>query len=52
MLFFPLLLAIYRTSFRYATTLLIPGTIWAHLLHDYQWDLSWGGQFWVLAMHS
>ena len=46
------MLAIYRTSFFYGTTRLIAWTVWAHVLHDYSWDLSWGGPGWVPAVHG
>jgi membrane-bound metal-dependent hydrolase YbcI (DUF457 family) len=43
------LLAIYRVSFFYGTTRWIAWLIWAHVLHDYEFDFSWGGPDWVEA---
>jgi hypothetical protein len=41
------LLIIYRTAFFYGTCRWIAWTIWAHVVHDYPYDLSWGGPHWV-----
>ncbi|MDP9492422.1 MAG: metal-dependent hydrolase [Actinomycetota bacterium] len=46
------LLALYRASFFYGTTRWIAWLIWAHIVHDYAFDLSWGGPHWVDAAHD
>ena len=43
------LLALYRASFFYGTTRWVAWLIWAHVLNDYPFDLSWGGPDWVEA---
>ena len=30
----------------------IAWTLWAHVVHHYPYDLSWGGPHWVQAAHS
>jgi len=40
-------LGLYRGAFFYGATRWIAWLIWAHLLHDYPFDLSWGGPRWV-----
>jgi hypothetical protein len=42
-------LTIYRAAFFYGTCRWIAWTIWAHVVHDYPYDLSWGGPHWVQA---
>jgi len=44
------LLALYRASFFYGTTRWIAWLLWAHVLHSYEFDLSWGGPHWVPAL--
>ncbi len=44
------LLALYRAGFFYGASRLIAWTIWAHVLNDYVWDLSWGGPSWIPAV--
>jgi membrane-bound metal-dependent hydrolase YbcI (DUF457 family) len=44
------LVALYRASFFYGTTRWLAWIIWAHVLHDYPFDLSWGGPDWVPAV--
>ncbi len=44
------LIAFYRAGFFYGTTRLIAWTIWAHVLHSYVFDLSWGGPSWIPAV--
>lgn len=44
------LLAFYRAGFFYGASRLIAWTIWAHVLNDYVWDLSWGGPSWIPAV--
>ena len=45
------LLTLYRAAFFYGTTRWIAWTIWAHVIHDYPYDLTWGGPHWVEAGH-
>ena len=46
------LLTLYRVAFFYGTSRWIAWTIWAHVIHHYPYDLSWGGPHWVPAVHS
>jgi hypothetical protein len=46
------LLVLYRAAFFYGTSRWISWTIWAHVIHHYPYDLSWGGPHWVHAAHS
>lgn len=41
------LLVIYRGAFFYGATRLIAWLIWVHVLHDYAFDLTWGGPHWA-----
>ncbi len=41
------LVTLYRCWFIYGTCRLIAWTIWAHVLEQHQWDLSWGGPSWI-----
>jgi hypothetical protein len=41
------LVALYRASFFYGTTRWIAWIIWAHVVHDFEFDISWGGPHWV-----
>jgi membrane-bound metal-dependent hydrolase YbcI (DUF457 family) len=41
------LLAIFRASYFYGITRWCAWLIWAHVVHDYQFDLHWGGPQWV-----
>ena len=43
------LLALYRASFFYGSARWVAWLIWAHVLNDYEFDLSWGGPHWVPA---
>jgi hypothetical protein len=45
------LLVFYRAAFFYGTSRWIAWTIWAHVIHHYPYDLSWGGPHWVHAAH-
>jgi len=45
------LLVFYRAAFFYGTSRWIAWTIWAHVVHHYPYDLSWGGPHWVPAAH-
>ncbi len=44
------LLALYRASFFYGTTRWAAWLIWAHVLNDYPFDLTWEGPHWVPAV--
>lgn len=46
----PALLALYRASFFYGSTRWLAWLLWAHVVHDFQFDLSWGGPDWVPAL--
>ena len=41
------LVTLYRAWFIYATCRLIAWTSWAHVLEDFEWDLTWGGPGWI-----
>jgi membrane-bound metal-dependent hydrolase YbcI (DUF457 family) len=41
------LVALYRASFFYGTTRWIAWILWAHVVHDFEFDISWGGPHWV-----
>jgi hypothetical protein len=41
------LVTLYRSWFIYATCRLIAWTSWAHVLNDFEWDLRWGGPYWI-----
>lgn len=45
------LLVLYRAAFFYGASRWIAWTIWAHVIHNYPYDLSWGGPHWVPAAH-
>jgi hypothetical protein len=45
------LITLYRTAFFYGTARWIAWTIWAHVVHHYPYDLTWGGPHWVNAAH-
>ena len=44
------LLALYRASFFYGTTRWIAWIFWAHVRHEFPFDLSWGGPEWVTTL--
>jgi len=46
------LLVLYRTAFFYGTSRWIAWSLWAHVVHNYPYDISWGGPHWVPAAHS
>lgn len=46
------LLALYRASFFYGSTRWVAWLIWAHVVHDFPVDLSWGGPHWVDAAYD
>ena len=45
------LLTLYRAAFFYGTSRWIAWTVWAHVIHHYPYDLTWGGPHWVPAAH-
>ncbi|MDQ3993875.1 MAG: metal-dependent hydrolase [Actinomycetota bacterium] len=45
------MLALYRASWFYGTTRWLAWIIWAHVVHDFDFDLSWGGPHWVDAVY-
>ena len=45
------LIVLYRAAFFYGTSRWIAWTVWAHVIHHYPYDLSWGGPHWVPAAH-
>jgi len=47
-----LLIAVYRAAFFYGACRWIAWTVWAHVVHAFPLDLSWGGPHWVKAVHS
>jgi LexA-binding, inner membrane-associated putative hydrolase len=42
------LFALYQAALFYGATRWVAWLIWAHVLHDFQLDLSWGGPDWVV----
>jgi len=46
------LLIVYRAAFFYGTCRWIAWSLWAHVVHHYPYDISWGGPHWVPAEHS
>ncbi|HST24717.1 MAG TPA: metal-dependent hydrolase [Gaiellaceae bacterium] len=46
------LLAIYRAAYFYGVTRWIAWTIWAHVVHSFKIDISWGGPHWVKAIQA
>jgi hypothetical protein len=46
------LLVAYRAAFFYGTTRWIAWSLWAHVVHHYPYDISWGGPHWVPTAHS
>jgi membrane-bound metal-dependent hydrolase YbcI (DUF457 family) len=46
------LLAVYRGAFFFGACRWITWMIWAHVVHHYPFDLSWGGPHWVPTAHS
>ena len=45
------LITLYRAAFFYGCCRWVAWTIWAHVIHHYPYDLSWGGPHWVPAAH-
>ena len=44
------LVVLYRGPFFYGVTRWVAWLIWVHVLHDNEFDLSWGGPYWVPAV--
>jgi hypothetical protein len=42
-------LALYRTSYFYGVCRWITWLLWAHVVNDYQFDITWGGPAWAAA---
>jgi len=42
-------LALYRASYFYGVCRWITWVLWAHVVHDFPMDLSWGGPMWAAA---
>lgn len=47
-----LLIAVYRAAFFYGACRWVAWTIWAHVVHAFPLDLSWGGPHWVKAVYA
>jgi hypothetical protein len=45
------LLTLYRAAFFYGTCRWAAWLLWAHVVHDFEFDLTWGGPHWVDAAH-
>jgi LexA-binding, inner membrane-associated putative hydrolase len=45
------MVVLYRGVFFWGTCRWIAWLIWAHVVHSYPFDLSWGGPHWVMAEH-
>ena len=45
------LLAIYRGAIFYGVCRFVAWMLWAHVLNNYAFDISWGGPHWVQAAH-
>lgn len=43
------LLALYRATFFYGVSRMISWSAWAHLVEDFEFDLSWTGPWWIGA---
>ena len=46
------LLVAYRAAFFYGATRWVAWTVWAHLVHSFKLDISWGGPHWVKAIQA
>jgi hypothetical protein len=46
------LVALYRAALFYGTTRWVAWVIWAHVIHDFPLDLSWGGPQWIDAAYD
>jgi hypothetical protein len=46
------MLALYRAAFFYGACRWTAWLIWAHVVNDYEFDLTWGGPHWVPAVHA
>jgi hypothetical protein len=47
----PLAVTLYRTAFFYGAARWVGWMLWAHVLHHYPFDVTWGGPHWVHAAH-
>jgi LexA-binding, inner membrane-associated putative hydrolase len=47
-----LLLAAYRSAFFYGACRWVAWSIWAHVVHSFKLDISWGGPHWVKAIQA
>ena len=45
------ILTLYRAAFFYGSCRWVAWSLWAHVLHHYPYDVSWGGPHWVQAAH-
>jgi hypothetical protein len=43
------ILTLYRAAFFYGSCRWVAWSLWAHVVHHYPYDLSWGGPHWVPA---
>ena len=43
------LLALYRATFFYGVCRMISWSVWAHVVEDFPYDLSWTGPYWIGA---
>ena len=43
------LLALYRATFFYGVCRMISWSVWAHVIEDFPYDLSWTGPWWIGA---
>ena len=44
-------LVLYRVAFLYGACRWVGWLVWAHVIHHYPFDLTWGGPHWVEAKH-
>lgn len=44
------LVALYRAMFFYGVTRLAAWSVWAHVITDHDWDLTWGGPYWLVKV--
>jgi hypothetical protein len=47
----PLAVTLYRTAFFYGAARWVGWMLWAHVVHHYPFDVTWGGPHWVHAAH-
>jgi hypothetical protein len=46
------LLAVYRGAFLFGACRWAGWMLWAHVVHHYPFDPSWGGPYWAHAVHA